>query len=281
MSAIINAAEHGGNTEAPPDDWDADSSDGSEVVNGKAANEDDDDNDDDDDADETNEESDSVDTSDDDDDNIDDHILQRYQRLSSRRVDLVGDYAGDELFVIEGDSMLLQSFSDSKLDFSPGLQMLHAAYNVEHFLHNLVKRKCNFDIVFFDTNKDLCIPTKAKPEDAVKYLLARAAIIRHLEINLPRVRQDIAVKTFFPELCVEPIRAVPQGDRPVLRHDARRCADCCTSRQAHETDSGGRPPRQRKGGPSTNDPTIHSARLQCCPRQRAGVARHQGHDDGA
>ncbi|KAK0860801.1 hypothetical protein LTR91_005305 [Friedmanniomyces endolithicus] len=198
MSAIINAAEHGGNTEAPPDDWDADSSDGSEVVNGKAANVDDDDNDndDDDDADETNEESDSADTSDDDDDNIDDHILQRYQRLSSRRVDLVGDYAGDELFIIEGDSMLLRAFSDSKLDFNPGLQMLHAAYNVEHFLHNLVKRKCNFDIVFFDTNKDLCIPTKAKPEDAVKYLLARAAIIRHLEINLPRVRQDIAVKTF-------------------------------------------------------------------------------------
>ncbi|TKA56318.1 hypothetical protein B0A55_13196, partial [Friedmanniomyces simplex] len=192
MSAVTSAAENGSNTEAPPDDWDADSSDGSDILNGKATNDDDDD----DDEDETNEDAESTATSDDDDDNIDDHILQRYHKLSSRRVDLVGDYAGDELFVIEGDSMLLRSFSDAKLDFSPGLQMLHATYNVEHFLHNLVKRKCNFDIVFFESNKDLCVPPNASPEDAVKYLLARAAIIRHLETNLPHVRQDIAVKTF-------------------------------------------------------------------------------------
>ena len=41
----------------------------------------------------------------------------RYGRLSVRRVDLVGDYAGQELFLVEGDSLLLRCFSDVDLDF--------------------------------------------------------------------------------------------------------------------------------------------------------------------
>ena len=41
----------------------------------------------------------------------------RYGSLSTRRVDLVGDYAGQELFLVEGDSLLLRCFSDSRLDF--------------------------------------------------------------------------------------------------------------------------------------------------------------------
>lgn len=40
-----------------------------------------------------------------------------YLSLSSTVIDLVGDYAGKELFLIEGDSLVLQCFDDSKLDF--------------------------------------------------------------------------------------------------------------------------------------------------------------------
>ena len=86
-----------------------------------------------------------------------DKVLHSYKRLLSRRVDLVGDYAGNELFMIEGDSLLLRCFDDENLDFSPGFQLLHAAYNVEHFLHNLAVRKCNFHIAFFECNRKLCI----------------------------------------------------------------------------------------------------------------------------
>lgn len=46
----------------------------------------------------------------------------RYGRLSVRRVDLVGDYAGQELFLLEGDSLLLRCFSDPDLDFDRKLQ---------------------------------------------------------------------------------------------------------------------------------------------------------------
>lgn len=41
----------------------------------------------------------------------------RYNSLPARRVDLVGDYAGEELFVIEGDSILLECFQEPGLDF--------------------------------------------------------------------------------------------------------------------------------------------------------------------
>lgn len=41
----------------------------------------------------------------------------RYASLPARRVDLVGDYAGSELFLVEGDSVLLRCWSDPKLDF--------------------------------------------------------------------------------------------------------------------------------------------------------------------
>lgn len=108
-----------------------------------------------------------------------------YQKLSSRRVDLVGDYAGTELFLIEGDALLLEAFSDPKLDFrGQSLQLLHATYTVELFLKRLSDRNCHFEIIFFDDHELLSIPPTSDPKDAYKYLLARAAIIRHLDKNV-------------------------------------------------------------------------------------------------
>ena len=50
----------------------------------------------------------------------------RYGKLSVTRVDLVGDYAGQELFLLEGDSLLLRCFSDPDLDFDSKLQILYS-----------------------------------------------------------------------------------------------------------------------------------------------------------
>ena len=90
-------------------------------------------------------------------------LVQAYARLRSRRVDLVGDYAGDELFLVEGDSMLLRAFEDDRLDFDPGFQILHAIYNVERFLAELIRRKCKFHIVFFDSNRHLVSGNSQQP----------------------------------------------------------------------------------------------------------------------
>lgn len=120
----------------------------------------------------------------------------RYNGLSSRTVDLVGDYAGDELFIIDGDSLLLHVFSDEKLDFSPGFQLLHAAYMVEAFLHALLRRKCHFHIAFFADNSHLCTPPDAPRILSSRYLLAREAIIQHLCHNLHHVTPHVEIKLF-------------------------------------------------------------------------------------
>lgn len=38
-----------------------------------------------------------------------------YKGLRVQRLDLVGDYAGNELFLLEGDSLLLQCFGNPKI----------------------------------------------------------------------------------------------------------------------------------------------------------------------
>jgi hypothetical protein len=77
-------------------------------------------------------------------------ILSWYDTSRPRRLDLVGDYAGQELFLIDGDSLLRDCFGDARLDFLCGWQVLHAAYSVERFLDALVVRHCRFVVAFFD-----------------------------------------------------------------------------------------------------------------------------------
>ncbi|KAL9602428.1 MAG: hypothetical protein Q9219_001852 [cf. Caloplaca sp. 3 TL-2023] len=101
-------------------------------------------------------------------------LMDWYGRLPNRRVDLVGDYAGQELFIVEGDGLLLRCFDDPDLDF-----------HVEHFLQSLIQRKCVFHIVFFDVHQNLCVPRAISSANREKYLLARAVIIRHLTVHLP------------------------------------------------------------------------------------------------
>jgi ATP-dependent RNA helicase DDX60 len=45
-------------------------------------------------------------------------VLSWYKAINSRRVDLVGDYAGSELFFVEFDSLLRHCFTNAKLNFS-------------------------------------------------------------------------------------------------------------------------------------------------------------------
>jgi hypothetical protein len=44
-------------------------------------------------------------------------ILSWYDARTPRILDLVGDYAGRELFLVEGDSLLRACFEDDRIDF--------------------------------------------------------------------------------------------------------------------------------------------------------------------
>ena len=88
------------------------------------------------------------------------------------------------------------SHSDDTLDFSSGFQLLHAVYNVEHLLHHLVRRKCNFRLVFFESNRSLCIPEQVQASNLAKYTFARAVILRHLKMNLQGLGAGISVHEF-------------------------------------------------------------------------------------
>jgi len=57
-------------------------------------------------------------------------ILAWYDSSKPMFIDLVGDYAGKELFLVEGDSMLRECFEDERIDFkgiffSRGLPLIY------------------------------------------------------------------------------------------------------------------------------------------------------------
>lgn len=119
-----------------------------------------------------------------------------YGNLHGRRVDLVGDYAGSELFIIEGDSLLQYCFAQPELDFEHGFQLLHAVHIVETLLHGFLRRKCVFSIAFCNDNKSCCIPITAPTGSEFKYKLARAAVVRHLQTHLPSSQPEVEVRIF-------------------------------------------------------------------------------------
>ncbi|OJJ96008.1 hypothetical protein ASPACDRAFT_1883217 [Aspergillus aculeatus ATCC 16872] len=118
-----------------------------------------------------------------------------------RTIDLIGDYAGDELFILEGDSLLRHCFSDDLLDFDLGFQLLHATYIVERFLAQLHQRKCHFHIVFFSSHSEACIPQHSSADNRSKYCLAREVILQHLSRHLPETIPSMHIRCFETYDC--------------------------------------------------------------------------------
>ncbi|KAM4058822.1 DEAD/DEAH box helicase [Hirsutella rhossiliensis] len=101
-----------------------------------------------------------------------------YQAISPLRVDLVGDFAGKELFAIHGDSLCF-IVSPKRGSTSP---LLHAIHAVESFLARLEQRGCNFHILWFRDHEHLCVPEGVSGDAASNCLrLSRIILIKHLE----------------------------------------------------------------------------------------------------
>ncbi|KAG8980930.1 hypothetical protein FRB93_008867 [Tulasnella sp. JGI-2019a] len=87
--------------------------------------------------------------------------IQWYGHLNPRYMDLVGDYAGVEPFVIDGDSLCELILNDPLLALGRkddgSFQIMHAIWSVEKLLQDFVRCGCTFDVIFFENNKRLSI----------------------------------------------------------------------------------------------------------------------------
>ncbi|KAK7432918.1 hypothetical protein QQZ08_000389 [Neonectria magnoliae] len=111
--------------------------------------------------------------------------LGSYRSLPSKRIDLLDNYAGNELSLAEFDLLHLYCSSELNIDFGTGFQLLHAVYAIQNLLSDLLVRKCRFHVIGFDHNELLCIPAAAHDDDAPKDRLARAVIMHHFSANSP------------------------------------------------------------------------------------------------
>ncbi|KAG2105879.1 uncharacterized protein F5147DRAFT_761885 [Suillus discolor] len=109
---------------------------------------------------------------------------------NGRWMDLIGDYAGAEPFVIDGTRLtchsLLQVVLDDRLlalakDDDPSFQIIHAIYLLEQILQNFRNRSANFDIVFFDVNRHLVLRAGESEFIVASRALARRLLYKHLQ----------------------------------------------------------------------------------------------------
>ncbi|KAG1840478.1 hypothetical protein DFJ58DRAFT_858214 [Suillus subalutaceus] len=103
---------------------------------------------------------------------------------NARWMDLIGDYAGAEPFVIDGHSLLQVVLDDCLLalakDDDPSFQIIHAIYSLERILKNFRDRSANFDIIFFDVNRHLVLRAGESEFTVASRALARRLLYKHL-----------------------------------------------------------------------------------------------------
>ncbi|KAM0740450.1 hypothetical protein ACQRIT_005634 [Beauveria bassiana] len=107
-------------------------------------------------------------------------LFDWYQALRPLRVDLIGDFAGKELFAIHGEALLTHCISEAKLNYQYGFQVLHAIHAVERFLSNLKLRGCQFHVIWFQNHEQLCMINPSSAAASGFHLLTRAILIKHL-----------------------------------------------------------------------------------------------------
>ncbi|KAJ6541715.1 hypothetical protein B0H19DRAFT_1239495 [Mycena capillaripes] len=126
-----------------------------------------------------------------------DEVDQGWFTRATRRarwMDLLGDYAGAELFIISGESLLENVLDDPLLAVGRAqdgsFQLLHAYYILETTLLEFINRRANFEIIFWQVNYHSTIHTGEESFHVASRHLARSLLFEHL------LKLDVAVHTF-------------------------------------------------------------------------------------
>ena len=123
----------------------------------------------------------------------------------SRCIARPGDYAGQELFVVDGDALIQYCLDDALLALGhaadPSFQITHALWLLESTVDKLIKRDCEFTIVFFQGSpiSPISLPqlTPFRRFRAWDQLHRRPRSHRHL----PRPRSSSIASTKAPRHC--------------------------------------------------------------------------------
>ncbi|KAF8958161.1 hypothetical protein BDZ97DRAFT_66327 [Flammula alnicola] len=102
---------------------------------------------------------------------------------SSRWMDLLGDYAGSEPFVIDGEALFQIILDDPLLAIGRkdcSFQILHAYHILESILTDYQRRSANFSIVFWNDTRHLSIQTGEPSFVVASRALARSMLFRQL-----------------------------------------------------------------------------------------------------
>ncbi|KAL4079734.1 hypothetical protein J3A83DRAFT_4155359 [Scleroderma citrinum] len=104
----------------------------------------------------------------------------------ARWMDLIGDYAGQEPFIVDGHSLIQLVIDDPLLALAkpddPSFQILHAIHLLERVLNELIKRSAVFDVVFWDENRHAVLMTGSDRFNVASRSLARRILFNHLRI---------------------------------------------------------------------------------------------------
>ncbi|KAK7063652.1 hypothetical protein R3P38DRAFT_2819611 [Favolaschia claudopus] len=114
-------------------------------------------------------------------------VDQRWFTPATRRarwMDLLGDYAGEEFFVLSGESLIENVLDDRLLaighDEDASFQVLHAYFILEQTILEFVNRRANFEIVFWQVNHNNTINTGHSHFRVASRHLARSLLFEHL-----------------------------------------------------------------------------------------------------
>lgn len=160
---------------------------------------------------------------------------QWYRRAIAKPtiVDLVSEFAVQELVAVDGDSLLAHAFLTAREitgDAAAPYQPLTLVYLVESFLGQLRKARLNFGIVWFDDRKHV------SAGEGSAALAASARFIRSLIKHHLQVLCDDVTQASFPSIDSDEWRRWLEFQRPyaILATDGAQAAP---SSHAHAADS--------------------------------------------
>ncbi|CCM02168.1 uncharacterized protein FIBRA_04246 [Fibroporia radiculosa] len=108
----------------------------------------------------------------------------------ARWMDLIGDYAGTELFILDGEALLQQVLNDPLLalgrEGDPSFQILHAIHTLEKILNEFQSRSACFEIVFWQDTRHVTLLSGSSEFVTSSRILARTMLFQHLHrFNIP------------------------------------------------------------------------------------------------